>query len=244
MVSARKGLAAFTYLDQSNSSSAFVEIGNVLTLLVYEDNSGRHSCPVLRFATYNANRIDDGVCWGGAKNCRLFKDLSLAPQRRARGQRMDRSKGDLLSLALRLDRRLSRAARHPAAPWPKLKLPRLWAGFRPSMASRLSGKGPEFDAECNSRSTNCDEMFRESARNAHGLVLYPLDWVGHEFNRIIAVFAELTPSIRRQICRIGELPDGLIGYQGAANFDFFNSHFRDRRGRRHRHTVSNTKNNH
>jgi hypothetical protein len=49
----------------------------------------------------------------------------------------------------------------------------------------------------------------------------------------VAVFAELTLGIRRQICRVGELPEGLIGFHRASAFDFYNSRFRNRpEGRR------------
>jgi hypothetical protein len=57
-----------------------------------------------------------------------------------------------------------------------------------------------------------------------------MDWVSDQLGHARAVFAELTPSLQLQTCRIGRLPDGLIGYQGASTFDFY--HSRHRRTRR------------
>src|SRR4051794_29222960 len=102
----------------------------------------------------------------------------------------------------------------------------MWAGFRSSAATRVSGNGPELERECNLRSLTSGEMFRESARYFDGLILYPLDWVSDQIELATAVFAEVTPSLRRQVFRISGLPDGLIGYHGASEFDFFNSKFR------------------
>jgi len=65
-----------------------------------------------------------------------------------------------------------------------------------------------------------------------GLRLYPLDWVSNQLERALVMFAEVTPSMRRQICRVEGLPDGLIGYRGASAFDFYNSRYR-RVHRRH-----------
>ena len=120
-VAARKGFVAASFIDQANSSSAFVDIENLLIVLLYEDEfrsvDGSQSQRVpLRLAGYRASCVLHGVQLGGAANSALFKDLMLGPQYAARGQRIDRSKVELLSLALKLDRRLTRAARHPAAP--------------------------------------------------------------------------------------------------------------------------------
>jgi hypothetical protein len=225
-VAARKGFVTLTFVDQSHTSSEFVDINNLLVMLVYEDDAHRSERRSLRLSGYGVSHVPGGVLWGGAKNCRLHKNLTLAPQQGARGQRVDRSKYDLLALALKLDRRLSRAARHPAAPWRGLRMPRLWAGFRARQAGVLQGDGPEFEQVCRRQGRAANQLFRESARSIHGLTAYPLDWVSGQLEFATAIFAEVTPSIRSQICRVGNLPEGLIGFQGASAFDFHNSPFR------------------
>lgn len=147
----------------------------------------------------------------------------LIPKFGARGQRIDRSKSELLSLALKLDRRLSRAARYPAAPWPALRLPRVWAGFHPLRARDLQGKGPEFEEACCLTSESPKSVFRRAARSLYGLTLYPVEWISGQPERATAMFAEVRPSLRRQVFRVEKIPTGLIGFQGANAFDFYES---------------------
>jgi hypothetical protein len=126
-------------------------------------------------------------------------------------------------------RRLTRAARHQAAPWPGLRLPRLWAGFRFGDTHGLRGDGPEFEQACLRQELTTAAVFSGAMRYFDGLTLYPLEWVSGQLLRTTAVFAEVTPSLRRQTCRIEGMPDGLIGYQGASAFDFYNSRYRNAR---------------
>jgi len=225
-VAARKGFAALTFVDQANTSSESVDINNLLVVLVYEDDDQSLDRRSLRLSGYSVSRIPHGVQWGGAENCRIYKNLTLAPQFGAHGQRLDRGKHELLAIGLKLDRRLSRAARHPAAPWPGLRLPQLWAGFRTRQAKMLRGGGPEFELTCRKQCRAAREVFHESVRYIAGLTAYPLDWVSGQLDSVVAIFAELTPSLRRQVCRIGSLPECLIGFHGASAFDFYNSRFR------------------
>jgi hypothetical protein len=224
----RRGFAAMTYLDNANTSSPYIDINNLLVLLLYEDISHRRDRAPLRFVGYRVTRLDDGVRWGGHENCRLFKDLTLSPTRHARGRRMDLEEIDLLSIALRLHRRVGRAGRHAAAPWQPLRLPRLWAGFRDRHVNALQGKGPEFEAVAHQNGTAASELFLAAARRIDGLLCLPMDWVNTELDSAIAVFAEVTPAMRRQVCRVGDLPGGLAGFQSACIFDFYSSRFRRR----------------
>jgi hypothetical protein len=230
----RRGFVAASFIDQSNSKSAFIELEKLLVVLLYEDEvcgrcKSRQKRVPLRLAAYGASRVPHGIQWGGAANCRFFKDLMLTPRLRARGQRIDRSKVELLSLALKLNYRLGRAARHPAAPWRALRLPRVWAGFRQHDAGSLLGDGPEFDDACRQSGLSANALFQSAARRIFGLVLFPMNWVSNQFERAVAVFAEVTPSLRRQTYRIEGIPDSLIGYQGASAFDFYNSRYRNGR---------------
>jgi hypothetical protein len=237
-VAARRGFAALAFLDNANTPSPYVDIKDFFVLVLFEDECSSNGRTPLRLGGYSVTRISDGVQWGGAENARLDKNLTLAPQHGARGQRIDRGKRDLIAAALRLDRRLTLAARYPAAPWRELRLPRLWAGFRASHAGALRGEGPEFEQACQSQTARPVEIFRSAARQIDGLVAYPLDWVNGQGTSAVAVFAELTLGVRRQVCRIGELPGGLIGFQGASAFDFYNSRF-GRQPRKHRPSHCN-----
>lgn len=228
-IAARAGFVAASFIGGANKSTAFVNIERASAVLLFEECSVDHARPQrvpLRLVSYRASRVPQGVQWGGKANSQLFKDLTLTPHFGARGQRIDKRKAELLSLALKLDRRLSRAARHPAAPWPTLRLPRLWAGFYPHHVHDLYGEGPEFEEACYRKNESPPSMLRAAVRTAYGLALYPLDWISNQLERAAAVFAELTPSLRRQVFRLEQLPRDLIGFQGACAFDFFNSRYR------------------
>jgi hypothetical protein len=226
-VAARKGFVAMTFVDQGKTGSRFVDIPNLLVVVLYEDESLSDCHPALRFAAYSVSCNKHGIRWGGSSNCRLFKNLALVPQPSARGQRLDRRKTDLVALALRLDRRLSRAARHSAAPWPPLRLPTLWAGFPARHAAGLSGAQHGSDAQSRAAESTSPEFFRVT-HNIDGLTAFPIECVSHQLDRAVAVFAELTLATRRQVCRIGSVPDGLIGIRGPSEFDFYKSQFRRR----------------
>jgi hypothetical protein len=231
LIAARRGFVAASFIDQSNARSAFVDIDNLLVVLLYEDafhscaETPQHRVP-LRLVAYGASRVPHGIRWGGAANSRFFKDLMLTPQFGARGQRIDRGKVELMSLALKLDHRLGRAARHPAALWPALRLPRVWAGFRQNDSRNLAGEGPEFEQVCRNTNQSARNLFQAVARHELGLALFPMDWVSSQLENATAMFAEVTPSLRRQTCRIEGMPDGLIGYEGASVFDFYSSRYR------------------
>jgi hypothetical protein len=42
----------------------------------------------------------------------------------------------------------------------------------------------------------------------------------------VAIFADLTRFPRRQVFSLNQLPDNLVGFQGAVEFNFFDSRFR------------------
>jgi hypothetical protein len=97
----RKKLVSVTFVDQSLADSQFAEINSVVVFVLYEDEShypdGTLSTRVpLRLAAYRASRITHGVLWGGAANAVLHKDLMLAPNQHARGQRINIRKVDQL----------------------------------------------------------------------------------------------------------------------------------------------------
>jgi hypothetical protein len=59
-----------------------------------------------------------------------------------------------------------------------------------------------------------------------GLVLYPLGWVSHCWQQAAAVLADLERFPKRQVFRLRRLPNDLVSYQDAAEFDLFSSRFR------------------
>ncbi len=230
-IEARRGLVALAFIDRSRAQSGFPEIESVQTFVLYEDEvdapaeqtSQRAS---LRFASYRATRIPHGVRWGGAENSSIFKDLTVAPQPKARGQRIDINKPDLLRLALDLDSWLSLASRHPGLRRRGLRLPRLWAGFRSRDAIGLEGYGPEFDIACASSRLAAKALFEKSRRGLDGLTLHPLAWVSERADDAVAVFAQLNSVPKRQVASVARLPDDVKGYSEATEYDLFNSRFR------------------
>lgn len=223
---ARRGFVTLTFVDRGRTAGTFVDINQISVVLLYEDDTLGNDRVPLRFCCYGVRQVPHGIQWGGADNNRLYKDLTLAPKPGARGRRLDLRHRELAALALRLDRRLSRASRYPAAPWPDLRLPQLWAGFRSRDASGLQGEGPEFEAACRSRGDADGALFKNSARQFAGLTLYPFEWVSGQLERATAVFAEVTLRVRRQLFRVSTLPADLIGFSGAAAFDFYSSRYR------------------
>jgi hypothetical protein len=68
--------------------------------------------------------LDGGrLCFGGVGLARFDKDLRLAPTAGGRGPRFDAADGELLAVALRLERHLERCAPHPH--YPRRRSPRL-----------------------------------------------------------------------------------------------------------------------
>ena len=230
IIAARSPFVAASYIAQGGTCSRFVDINRLLVVLLYEDMVGTGYSPKsnsspLRFVGYRVARVPHGVCWGGAANSQFFKDATLTPRAGGRHQRLDCAKNRMVELARKMDRRLARAGRRPSAPWPGLRLPRVWAGFRSRSSDDLRGDGPEFEQACCDARTTSMATFQGSRRTLRGLALHPLDWVSSRLDQAVAVYAELTPKWRRQVYRIGGVND-LIGYQGASEFDFYHSRFR------------------
>lgn len=203
-----------------------VEIENLVLVTVYDEllESGKLA---LRLAGFSGILRPWGVAWGGREGSLFFKDLLLRPQGQARGRRLDARREGLLALALTLDRQIERHARYPwIARTRRLKLPRLWAAFRSAVALRITGDGPELAASSRQAGRSPKELFAESRRAHEGLVLYPLEWVSHEWQRTAAVFADLRTFPRWQVVPLARLPGDLQGFRGASQFDLYASRFR------------------
>ncbi len=166
---ARSPFVAASYIAQGGTCSGFVEINRLLVVLLYEGaietgySPTSNSSP-LRFAGYRVTRVPHGVCWGGAANSQFFKDLTLTPRAGGRHQRLDSAKIRMVELAGKMDCRLARAGRRPSAPWPRLRLPRVWSGFRTRSSHELCGDGPEFEQACCDARTTSTATFQGSRR--------------------------------------------------------------------------------
>ena len=100
----------------------------------------------MRLAGFGGATVPWGVKWGGAEQCRFLKNLLLQPVPNGPGLRLSTASTDLLRLGLQLDRDLEKHVRHPSLPVrQQLRLPCLWAGFKPSDAAtnhrRRAGTG-------------------------------------------------------------------------------------------------------
>jgi hypothetical protein len=230
-IESRKGLVSVAFVDQSRSGARFVEINSLLIFVLYEDEihhsgGGARTRVALRLAAYRASRIAHGVLWGGTENSVLHKDLMLAPNAYARGQRIDIRKADLLRLGFDLDSWLSLAARHPGLRRPHLRLPRLWAGFRSHIAADLQGEGPEFEKVCMRPGLDAKAALEASAQDFERLKLYPLSWISQRLDEAVAVFAQLGSIPKRQVAKVARFPEDLRGFWEASEFDFYSSRFR------------------
>lgn len=108
----------------------------------------------------------------------------------------------------------------------RLRLPRLWAGFRPRDVGGLRAEGPEIELLCRRLGTTPSVMLERTVRPFEGLALCPLDWANGQLERAVAVFARMPGCVPRQVAPFTKLPDGLVGFQGACAFDFYSSRFR------------------
>jgi hypothetical protein len=63
-------------------------------------------------------------------------------------------------------------------------------------------------------------------RQHYGLTLHPLAWVSRHWERIATIFVDLARFPQHQVFRLEDLPGNLVGYQDAAEFNFFDSRFR------------------
>jgi len=225
---------ALGYLAGGSVLEGPIEISKLVLVVLY-DERGRDGRCALRLAGYGGTQVPWGVKWGGAEQCRFFKDLRLEPVPEARGARLDANRTELLRLGLQLQRDLDRHYRYrQLAARRTPMLPNLWAGFRLSDAATITGDGPEFDAECRRKRRSPKELMVAAMRTEFGLVLYLLPWVSHHWQRSLGVFADLTGYPRRQVFRLSHPADDLVGFQGAAQFDFLHSRFRSAVKRRPR----------
>ena len=219
-----RSLGAMGYLIDGPVLDGLVEVENLTMVLLCDEEIRPGHC-ALRLAGYAGSRVPWGVRFGGAENCRFFKDLQLQPVAGARGYRLDLANLELLELGLQLNRELDRHTRYLRRHvHPHLRLPKLWAAFRPADAAAITGDGPELAVYAVRAGKSPERLLKRLRRDHHGLICYPLAWVSHHWHQAVAILADLERFPRRQVFQLRQLPDDLVGYQDAAEFQFHGCH--------------------
>jgi hypothetical protein len=221
-------LAALGYLANGPVTEGLIEVEKLTIAILYDEPIRAGHC-ALRLAGYLGSRIPWGVHFGGPDTCRFFKDLQLQPVPEGRGYRLDLACTELLTLGLGLERELDRHARyHQGQVREQVCLPKLWAGFPVADAASITGDGPELAAYA-ARTGKSPQRLLEHLRRDHlGLAIYPAAWVSHLWEKAADIFADLERFPRRQVFHLRQPSDDLVGYQGAAEFNFMESRFRQR----------------
>ena len=222
-------LAALGYLTNGPVVEDLIEVEKLVLVVVHDETAERGNMST-RVAGYLGCPIPWGIRWGGAENSRFLKNLLLQPMPGARGQRLDTASESLLRLALQLDRDIERQLYYRRRfNREQLRLPKLWAGFRPAVAAGIEPGGPELDGYCGRTGRSTTEALDSIGRHYFGFVLFPLAWVSSAWQQAAAVFADLRRLPLRQVFPVNNPPEHLIGFQGAAEYDFCNSRFRSSR---------------
>lgn len=218
-------LAAMGYLTNGSVVGGLLEVDKLVLVVLYDepDDFGR-ARRIL--AGFTGTRVPWGVRWGGPEGSTFFKHLRLSPRPGAKGVRLDTA-GDLLHLALHLDREIQRHWHYGRrCKRDQLLLPRLWAGFRPTDTGAVTGDGPELTAYCQRTGISPDHALRTIRRDYFGLVLHPLGWVSHHWQRAVAIFADLDHFPKRQVFPVHRPSEELVGCCGATEYDFLHDRFR------------------
>lgn len=216
---------SLSYLADGPVIDGLIEIEKLVLVVLYDEPLG-HGQNALRLAGFSGKRVPGGVRWGGPDQCRFFKDLLLQPVPDGRGMRLDVASSELLLLGLSMDRQVQCHARSRLPLNRPIRLPRLWAGFRPSDATHVMGDGPELAAACQATNEPADALLRKYRRDHFGLALYPLAWLGQQTDQAMAVFADMAAFPRRRAFQLPALPGDLIGSHEGVEYDLFASRFR------------------
>lgn len=215
--------AALGYLPRGQIKRGLIPVEELTLVVLY----GNAIEPGRWLAGYSAQRVPWGVAWGGVERHQFLKDLCLSPGVGALGAHLDPQEAPLVELAFQLSQLLER---HRTQRWQavrkRLELPRLWAGFERAAARRIKGAGPELFALCRRRRQPARMLLQSARRRHQDLVLFPLEWVSHQWREMACVFAEVGRFRRRQLFRLRDPARDLVGYRGAVEFDFFHSRFR------------------
>jgi hypothetical protein len=218
-------LAAPGYLTHGPVIEGLVELDKLLLVVLHDEPTGQGQ-HILRLAGFSGACVPWGVQWGGAEQCRFLKNLLLQPVPNGPGLRLSTTSTDLLRLGLQLDRELERHVRHASLPVrQQVRLPCLWAAFKPADALMITGDGPELEAYSRRTRKARWQLMEGLRREYYGLSLYPMAWASHHWRDAVTVFVDIERFPKRQVFRLQCLPDDLVGYQDASEFDFVHTRF-------------------
>lgn len=219
-------LAAMGYLTNGPVIEDLIEIERLVLVIVHDEADARGNL-VTRLAGHSGARIPWGNRWGGPENSKFFKNLRLQPMPGARGLRLDTAGTDLFRLALQLDRDIERYLHYGRrCKRPQVRLPRLWAGFRPGHVANMQGDGPELAAYCARSGRSPTDALAAVRREYFGLTLFPFAWVSQCWQEAATVLADLRWFPQRQVFPLAGPAEDLIGFEDAAEYDLYNSRFR------------------
>ncbi len=191
-------LAAMGYLAQGPVLEGLIEIERLVLVVLHDVPTG-HGQHAVRLVGFAGGRVPWGVKWGGAERSKFCKNLLLQPVANGPGLRLSTASADLLRLGLQLDRDLERHVRRPSLPVrQQLRLPCLWAGFKPADAAGINGDGPELTAYASRTGRHPQRLLEHLRRDHFGMPLYPVAWVSHHWQQAVAVFADMERFPRRQ----------------------------------------------
>jgi hypothetical protein len=213
-------LAAMGYVVNGPVIDGLIDVEDLHIVILCDEQFRRGQC-ALRLAGFSVSRIPWGIRFGGPGNCTFLKDLRLQPVPQGRGYRLDLADTELLTLGLQLERELDRQARYRQGQVQNvIRLPKLWAGFRAQDARAISGDGPELAAYARRTARSPQQLLEHLRRDHRGLVIYPLAWVSHLWEKAVSVFADLDGFPRRQVFGLNNAADDSVGFQGACEYDF------------------------
>ena len=212
-------LAAMGYLTDGPTVNNLIEVEKFILVLLYDDLF-RPGCCASRSPGIPAAAFRGAFSSAANQTAVSSKTLASSLFQGAQGYRIDVADEDLLELAIALNRQLDRHARFGLNAHERPFLPRLWAGFRPADAATITGDGAELKAYAARTGKSPQRLLNHLRRQHHDLVLHPLPWVSNRWQQAVTVFVDLDRFPRRQVFRPESLPDGLVGYHEATEFDF------------------------
>ena len=213
------------YLTNGPVVEDLIEIDKLVLVVVHDETAARGNL-MTRVAGYSGCSIPWGIRWGGAENSLFEKNLLLQPMAGARGQRLDTASESLLRLALQLDRDMQRhLPTDAAARVNNCSCRNSGPVFAPPMWPHVEPGGPELAEHCAKTGRSADDAMAAIQRSYFGLLLCPFAWVSSAWQQVAAVFADLRRFPLRQVFPVTTLPEDLVGFQGAAEYDFLDTRF-------------------
>lgn len=204
-----------SYLSHGPIYNQLIELDRFIPVLLYEEPStGR--IPIIRLAGYEGALTATHVHFGGAEQCRFFKNLALTPSSAGNRARLASSNSLLTRLALRMECRLQAERRHWYRPRQVgLQFPQLWAAYRQADAVRVG-------------------LDTCTAKAHHNLYLFPVGQVKSVLAEAVTCYVDLSAWPALQCFALHSSPGDLAGMTEAVLYDFYGSRYRSSPKQRHR----------